>query len=72
MTELKFSMTDMYPNFSGVETSNLAVPEVDDQDALNEDTATAEEATVMEASKKSIFLAIAVLVLLVVFFGGVQ
>ena len=47
MTELKFSMTDMYPNFSGVETSNLAVPEVDDQDALNEDTATAEGATVM-------------------------
>ena len=68
--ELGFSMADLYPNFGGVDTSTLATPETDDQDALNEDTKVAEEASVTEAKGKNIFLAFVVLIALIVFFGG--
>lgn len=68
--ELNFGYADLYPNWGGIDTSNLATPEVDDQDALNEDVGVAENSTSTEASKKSVFLAIILLVLLVVFFGG--
>lgn len=68
--ELGFSMSDLYPNFGGVDTSTLATPETDDQDALNEDTKVAEEASATEARGKNIFLAFMVLVALIVFFGG--
>lgn len=70
MNELSFSYADMYPTFSGVETSALATPEVDDQDALNEDVKVAEGSSVTESPKKKIFLAILILALLIVFFGG--
>lgn len=70
MGELNFAYSDMYPAFSGVDTSNLATPDVDDQDALNEDVDVAEGSSSTEAPKKAIFLAILVLVLLVIFFGG--
>lgn len=63
-------MKDLYPNFSGIETSDLATPQVNDQDALGEDVATAEKATLTESSKKNILLALAVLCGLVVFFGA--
>ena len=68
--ELLFSMADLYPNMGGVDTSNLATPEVDDQDALNEDVAIAEESSTTEARGKKIFLAMAVLLALIIFFGG--
>ena len=61
---------DLYPNFSGVDTSNLATPSTDDQDALGEDVEIAEKVTTTESSKKNILLALAVLVALVVFFGA--
>lgn len=68
--ELGFSMSDLYPNFGGIDTSTLASPETDDQDALNEDVKIAEEASATEAKGKNIFLAILVLIALIVFFGG--
>ncbi len=68
--EMCFSMSDLYPNMGGVDTSTLATPEVDDLDALNEDVKIAEASTKTEASKKNIFIALGVLVALVVFFGG--
>ena len=68
--ELGFAFADLYPNYGGVDTSNLAVPETDDLDALNEDTKTAEEASQTEARSKNIFIALGVMVALVVFFGG--
>lgn len=70
MNELSFAYSDMYPTFGGVDTSTLATPEVDDQEALNEDVEVAENSSATEAPKKSIFLALLVLVLLVIFFGG--
>lgn len=68
--ELNFAMSDLYPNFGGVDTSTLATPEVDDQDALNEDVKVAEEASATEAKGKNIFLAFLVMVALIIFFGG--
>jgi hypothetical protein len=70
MGELGFSMSDLYPNFGGVDTSTMANPEADDQEALNEDTKVASEASSKEARGKNILLAMVVLVGLVVFFGG--
>ena len=68
--ELGFSMSDLYPNYGGVDTSTVVNPEVDDQDALNEDTRIAGESSSKEARTKNIFIALAVLVGLVIFFGG--
>lgn len=68
--ELGFAYSDLYPNWGGIDTSQLATPEVDDQDALNEDTNISEKASSTESSKRNIFLALAVLLGLVIFFGG--
>lgn len=68
--ELGFAMADLYPNYGGFDTSTIATPEVDDLEALNEDTTTAEESSATEARSKNIFMALAVMVALVVFFGG--
>lgn len=69
--EMGFSYNDLYPGMSkSIETSNLATPETDDLEALNEDTKITDEATPKGASGKSIFLAFGVLVALIIFFGG--
>lgn len=70
MHELGFAMSDLYPNYGGVDTSTLVNPEADDQEALNEDTKVASESTTKEARGKNIFLALLVLVALIIFFGG--
>ena len=70
MSELGFSMSDLYPNLGGVDTSTQVTPEVDDQDALNEDVKMANESTNTEARSKQVFLALGVLVALIIFFGG--
>ena len=62
-------MKDLYPNYAGTDTGVNANPDVDDQDALNENVSSAEKASVTESSKKNIFLALFVLVCLVVLFG---
>ena len=70
--EMIFSMRDLYPNYIAQEeeTSTKANPDADDQDALNEDTQITEKADTRNASRKNVLLALAVLVALVVFFGG--
>lgn len=68
--ESNYAFADLYPNWGGVDTSNLAQPEPDDQEALNENVSVAEEATTSQAKSKNIFLALLVLVALVIFFGG--
>jgi len=68
--ELGFSMADLYPNMGGLDTSTMANPEKDDQEALNEDTAIINETVSKEARGKNIFLALGVLVGLIIFFGG--
>ena len=70
MAELGFSMSDLYPGASGIDTSELATPEADDQEALNENINVAEKSSGKEASKKNIFLALGVMVALIIFFGG--
>lgn len=70
MRELGFSMSDLYPNFGGVDTSTMANPEADDQEALNEDVKVASESSTKDARGKNIFIAMVVLVALVVFLGG--
>ena len=61
--------SDLYPGFV-VDTSTSVVPDVDDKEALNEDTKTAEKATVSESSRFGIFIGIAILIALVVFLGS--
>lgn len=70
MGEQKYALADLYPNFTGVETSVLANPEPDDQDALNEDITVAEESTQLTASKRNIFIALFIFVALIIFLGG--
>lgn len=70
MGGMLFNMRDVYPNLGTTETSTEVNPEVDDQNALNEDVKTAEESSTHHAKSKSIFLAIGVMVALVLFFGG--
>lgn len=68
--ELSFSMSDLYPNWGGIDTSQLAVPESDDLEALNENEKVAEESKVAVASNKNIIIAIIVFIALTIFFGG--
>lgn len=68
--ELSFAMSDLYPNFGGTDTSNLAVPEADDLDALGEDSKQAENVGIKEARTKNIFVALAIIIALVIFLGG--
>ena len=68
--ELNFSMSDLYPNWGGIDTSQLAVLESDDLEALNEDEKVAEASKVATASNKNIIIAIIVFIALTVFFGG--
>lgn len=63
-------MKDLYPSFSGLDTSTSAVPSTDDKDALGEDIKEAEKVDTRESGKSNVLLALAVLVGLVVFFGA--
>ena len=67
--ELTFPYGDVYPGMAS-ETSNLAVPDSDKMDALNEDAEIAKTASTTESSTKNVMIALGVLALLVVFFGG--
>ena len=68
--ELMFSMADLYPNMGGTDTSNLAVPEADDLEAMGEDAKQAENLGIKEARTKNVFIALAIIGALVVFLGG--
>lgn len=68
--ELGFALSDLYPNWGGIDTSQLATLEDDDLEAMNENADTAEASKTTTASKKNIMLAMLVMVALVVFFGG--
>ena len=70
MGELGFAMSDLYPNYGGIDTSTIVNPEADDQEALNEDTKIAKESTTKDARGKNIFIALIIMVGLVIFFGG--
>ena len=72
MGEMIFSFRDLYPNQATKteETSTMANPDKDDQDALNENTNITEKGNMRGASTKNIFLAMGVLIALVVFFGA--
>ena len=67
---MRFSMKDLYPNYSGAETSTMVVPEKDDQEALNQESKIAEETSQTQASTKNVLIALAIGVALVVFLGG--
>lgn len=70
MHEQKYAMSDLYPNFGGVDTSVLANPEPEDQEVLNEDVTIAEESSQTTASKRNIFIALFIFIALIIFLGG--
>ena len=72
MGEMSFKLRDLYPNMGYEETSTMSAPEVDDQDALNEDVKAAEETSATEASTRNIFIALGMICALVIFLGGVK
>lgn len=63
-------LKDLYPNFTGTDTGINATPNVDDQDAMNEDVTISEKASVTESSSRNIWIGVAILIALVVFFGA--
>ena len=68
--ETGYAYADLYPGWGVIDTSTVAVPETDDQDALNENVIVAENSDMKNASKKNIMIALVVLVALIIFFGG--
>lgn len=67
---LGLHFSDLYPNMGMMDTNTKTVPDVDDKEALNEDVEVAEKASTSESSKKTIFLALIILVLMVIFLGA--
>lgn len=61
-------LSDLYPNMTA-DTSERSTPDVDDQDAMHEETQVAEKASATESSSRNIFLAIGIIALMVVFLG---
>lgn len=64
-----FYMKDMYPGMSGIETSTLANPETDDQDALNENTQASEKVDMLNPSTKGVFAGIGLILAIGIFLG---
>lgn len=73
MNDIKFCFGDPYPNMlnSTCETGLLANPDKEDQVALEENENVSEKADVTAPTKNKVFMAVAMIALLVVFFGGV-
>lgn len=69
MGEMNFSLRDIYPNMAGTETSLEVNPEADDREALTEDANLSGKASHTQARGKTILLAGAVMIALVVFLG---
>ena len=65
---LGLRFADVYPDFAE-DTSTSVVPDVDDKEALNENTQVAENATTTESSRKGILLGGVILICLIVFLG---
>ena len=72
MGGLSYAFADLYPTYGGVETSNIAIPEQYDQEAMNMDSKTAEETSNTNARSKNVFVAIGIIVAFVVLLGGVK
>lgn len=73
MNDIKFCFGDPYPNMlnSTCETGLLANPDKDDQVALEESEDVSEKADVTAPTKSKVFMAVLMIALLVVLFGGV-
>ena len=73
MNDIKFCFGDPYPNMinSTCETGLLANPDKDDQVALEESEDVSEKADVTSPTKSKVFMAVLMIALLVVLFGGV-
>ena len=68
MSDLTFSFKDLYPDLSGEETGERAIPDEDKQKLMSEQSQTADEAG-KKARPKFIFLALGLIAALVVFYG---
>ena len=69
---MQYSFRDLYPTYSGGETSTEVIPDNGTQEALNENTSTAEQADGKHSRGKQILLAVIVIGLLVFLLGGVN
>lgn len=66
---LGLHISDIYPGLGIMDTNTKVVPDVDDKDALNEDTTVAEQASTTESSKRNVLIALAVIAAMVIFLG---
>lgn len=62
MDGLGLFFKDLYPNYSGVDTSLSAVPDPNDQDSMGEDIKSAEQSNPTVASGSKIGVAIVIIV----------
>ena len=74
MNDIKFCFGDPYPNMinSTCETGLLANPDKEDQVALEESEDVSEKADVTSPTKSKVFMAVLMIALLVILFGGVM
>lgn len=72
MGQLAFAYKDLYPGFAGVETSTMAQPDADDQEALNEDRTAAEISDAKNPTTKSVLLAVLLIACLAALLGGTR
>jgi hypothetical protein len=72
MGELSFHMADVYPNMGFIDTTTKTVAEADDQHALvdNQQLAQDFQVTTSPAEHKTIWFAVAGVVLAVILLGG--
>ena len=70
--EMIFTYGDVYGNPALVETSEMTVPDADDQASVNENYDEATKASVRTASSKKILLGIGTICAFVIIFGGAK
>lgn len=71
MSELFFSMKDIYPTFPGTpETSNRANLDMEDREALTENSEAIEKSSGAQSSTKNIFIAFGLIIAIIIFLGG--
>ena len=70
--EMIFTYGDVYGNPALVETSEMTVPDADDQASVNENYDEATKASVRTAGSKKILLGIGAICAFVIIFGGAK
>ena len=64
---MNYSMSDIYGNYPGFDTTEKTIPEEKDQEVLNEDI---DHSKPVKSNNKKVFLSIGLILVLIVVLGG--